>query len=86
MDWPAGGRASIMCSMHANDDREVLARRRAALGLAAVVGCDARTAARALEHGVEAIRPLRLRAELRNQIARMRADLRASSAEQRDAR
>lgn len=54
------------------DDAEALARRRAALGLAALVGCDVRTAERAIVHGVDAIRPRRLREEIRAQLARIR--------------
>lgn len=78
MNWRTPVGPVMLCIMHTSTDDTsrtlpptdavVLARRRAAHGLAAIVGCDHRTAMRALEQGVEAIRPLRLREELRFQL------------------
>lgn len=52
---------------------EELAALRAAHGIAAMVGCDHRTALRALAHGVGAIRSRRLREEIRVQLEQLRA-------------
>ncbi len=72
-------RSAITMIIVRNSDRvvtseaEALATRRAAFGIAAVVGCDWRTAERALLHGVEAIRSRRVREEIRAQIETLQA-------------
>lgn len=48
------------------------AERRAALAIAAEVGCDVRTAMRAMREGVDVIRQMRLREELRIHVERWR--------------
>lgn len=72
----SGARTSLSIMRHganAQDDAEKAARKRAALGIAAIVDCDPRTVERALEHGVDAIRTRRLREELRTHLGQVRA-------------